>query len=299
MSVIGFVGLGNMGLPMAANLARAGLSVRGFDLAASARERLAAAGGQAAASVAEAVRGAEIVITMLPAGPHVREVMTGPEGIFNHASSGALVIDSSTIDVSTAREMAVQARTHGFGFLDAPVSGGTGGAAAGTLTFMVGGEQQDFDRAGPMFAAMGKTVVLAGPAGAGQAAKVCNNLMLGITMVGVAEAFALADKLGLAAQALFDISSKSSGQCWSLTNYCPVPGPVPTAPSNRDYEAGFAVDLMLKDLTLATSAEAEAGSPAVLGPVARAAYERLSGLGLGGRDFSVIARALLEGRFSA
>ena len=298
MARVGFIGLGNMGLPMAVNLVRAGHRVRGFDLAEAGRQRLAEAGGAGVTSIAEAVEGAETVITMLPAGPHVREVLTRSDGVFAQAQPGTLVVDSSTIDVSTAREMAAEASSRGFAFLDAPVSGGTSGAAAGTLTFMVGGEQAAFDRGRPILETMGKTIVLAGTAGAGQAAKVCNNLILGITMVGVAEAFALADKLGLAHQALFDISSKSSGQCWSLTTYCPVPGPVPSAPSNRDYQPGFAVDLMLKDLTLATAAEAETGAAAVLGPAARAVFERLRDVGLGGKDFSVIARALLEGRFS-
>lgn len=295
MTAVGFIGLGNMGLPMAANLVKAGHTVRGYDVVEAAREQFAEAGGQAAGSVTEAVVSAEVVITMLPAGPHVREVLTGSDGVFARVPAGALVIDSSTIDVRTAREMAGEASHRGFAMLDAPVSGGTSGAAAGTLTFMVGGEQAAFERAHPLLAAMGRTIVLAGPAGAGQAAKVCNNLILGISMVGVAEAFALADRLGLAKQALFDISTKSSGQCWAMTSYCPVPGPVPTSPANRDYEAGFAVDLMLKDLTLATGAEAETGSAALLGPAARAAYQKLSEMGLGGKDFSVIARALLEG----
>jgi 3-hydroxyisobutyrate dehydrogenase len=295
MAVIGFIGLGNMGLPMAVNLVKAGHQLRGFDVAPVGPERLAQAGGAAAGSIADAVRGAELVITMLPAGPHVRQVLAGEDGVFRHAQPDALVIDSSTIDVRTAREMAAEATRRGFSLLDAPVSGGTSGATAATLTFMVGGEQAAFGRAQPFLTAMGRTIVLAGPAGAGQAAKVCNNLMLGISMVGVAEAFVLADKLGLAHQALFDISSKSSGQCWALTTYCPVPGPVPTSPANRDYEPGFAVDLMLKDLTLATGAETESGSPALLGPAARAAYERLSQMGLGAKDFSVIARALLQG----
>ncbi len=298
MAQLAFIGLGKMGLPMALNLIRAGHDVRGFDLVEASQARLAEAGGRAAPSVADAVRGAELVVTMLPAGPHVREVMTRPEGVFASAAPGALLVDSSTIDVRTSRELAEQAGGRGLPMLDAPVSGGTTGAEAGTLTFMVGGEAAAFERARPTLAQMGRTIVHAGPAGAGQAAKVCNNLMLGISMVGVAEAFALADKLGLEKQALFDISSKSSGQCWALTGYCPVPGPVPGSPANRDYEAGFAVDLMLKDLTLATGAEADTGAPCVMGEAARAAFERLSRLGWGGKDFSVIARALLEGRFS-
>ena len=296
MATVGFIGLGNMGGPMAANLVRAGHGVRGLDLADAAMAALAAAGGSKAASVADAAAGAEIVITMLPAGRHVREVLTADDGVLARAAPGALLIDCSTIDVQTARDMTGQAEARGFAMLDAPVSGGVSGAVAGTLTFMVGGEPAAFERAKPVLSAMGKTVVLAGAAGAGQAAKVCNNLMLGISMLGVSEAFALADKLGLSAQALFDISKASSGQCWALTSYCPVPGPVPSSPANRDYQAGFAAALMLKDLTLARDAAAAAGAPGVLGEHARAAYARLAELGMGDKDFSVAARALLQGQ---
>ena len=293
MARIGFVGLGNMGGPMAANLVRAGHDVRGFDRAAPAMAALTEAGGTAAGSIGDAVDGADIVVTMLPAGQHVRDVMGQ---VFGLAAPDALLIDCSTIDVATARDMARQAAARGFAMLDAPVSGGTTGAAAGTLTFMVGGAQAAFDRAQPVLAAMGKTIVRAGDAGAGQAAKVCNNLILGISMLAVAEAFALADKLGLSAQALFDISSKSSGQCWALTSYCPVPGPVPASPANRDYQPGFAAALMLKDLTLATDAVADTGAASVLCGPARAAYARLQELGMGDKDFSVAAPALLAGR---
>jgi len=296
MAAVGFIGLGNMGGPMAANLVRAGHGVRGFDLADTALAALAAAGGSRAGSVAETVAGAEIVITMLPAGRHVREVLTAADGVFARATPGALLIDCSTIDVETARDMAEQAQSHGFAMLDAPVSGGVSGAAAGTLTFMVGGAEAAFGRAQPVLATMGKTVVLAGGAGAGQAAKVCNNLILGISMLAVSEAFALADKLGLSAQALFDISKTASGQCWALTSYCPVPGPVPASPANRDYQAGFATALMLKDLTLAADAVAATGAASVLGGHARTAYARLAELGMGDKDFSVAARALLEGQ---
>jgi 3-hydroxyisobutyrate dehydrogenase len=298
MPRIGFVGLGNMGLPMAINLVRAGHAVAGYDLSAASLQRFREAGGAVAASIPDAVRGAEMVFTMLPAGSHVRDVLTRPDGVLAQAAAGTLLIDSSTIDVRTSRDLAVAAAARDLAMLDAPVSGGTSGATAGTLTFMVGGEQAAFERARPILEQMGRTIVHAGPAGAGQAAKVCNNLMLGISMAGVGEAFALADKLGLDPQALFDISSKSSGQCWALTGYCPVPGPVPTSPANRDYAAGFAVDLMLKDLTLATTAEAETGAPSVIGEAARDAFARLSAMGLGGKDFSIIARALLEGRLS-
>ena len=281
---------------MAANLVRAGHGVRGFDLADAAFTALAAAGGSKAASVADAVAQAEIVITMLPAGRHVREVLTAADGVFARAVPGALLIDCSTIDVETARDMAAQAEARGFAMLDAPVSGGVSGAAAATLTFMVGGAEAAFARAQPVLSAMGKTVVLAGGAGAGQAAKVCNNLILGISMLAVSEAFALADKLGLSAQALFDISKTASGQCWALTSYCPVPGPVPASPANRDYQAGFATALMLKDLTLAADAVAATGAASVLGGHARAAYARLAELGMSDKDFSIAARALLEGQ---
>lgn len=295
MARIGFIGLGNMGGPMAANLVRAGHGVTGFDLSPMALGALHAAGGMVAATAGEAAKGAEVVITMLPAGQHVRAVLTGLDGVLAHLPPGTLVIDCSTIDVETARAVADAAAAQGCAMLDAPVSGGTTGASAGTLTFMVGGEADAFARAQDVLGAMGKTIVHAGPAGAGQAAKLCNNLILGITMLGVSEAFALADKLGLSAQSLFDISSKSSGQCWSLTSYCPVPGPVPSSPANRDYQPGFAAALMLKDLTLAMEAAKSAGAAGVLGEQARAAYARLCDAGLGGNDFSVAARALLAG----
>ncbi len=295
MAEVAVIGLGNMGLPMAANLVRAGHAVRGYDRAEAALAGLEAAGGRRAASVSEAARGAEFILTMLPAGPQVRDVLTEPDGVFDSAAPGAMVVDSSTIDVVTARAMAESASARGFAFLDAPVSGGSNGAAAGTLTFMVGGTAEAFARAEPMLRAMGRNIVHAGAAGAGQAAKVCNNLILGIAMIGVSEAFALAEKLGLPAQALFDISSTSSGQCWAMTGYCPVPGPVPASPANRDYQAGFAVDLMLKDLSLATGAIEETGAASLLAQAARDAYARLSAAGLGGKDFSVVARALQDG----
>ena len=284
MAIIGFIGLGNMGAPMATNLARAGHQVHGFDVVGTAAD-----GVRPARHIEDAVADADIVLTMLPAGLHVREVM---EGVFAHAKPGALIIDSSTIDVATARDMHDAAAASSFPMLDAPVSGGTAGAAAGTLTFMVGGADEAFALGRPVLAQMGRTVVHAGGPGAGQAAKLCNNLILGISMIGVSEAFALAARLGLSAQSLFDIASTSSGQCWSLTNYCPVPGPVPASPANKDYAAGFATSLMLKDLTLATGAQEDTGAAAVLGPVARAFYQRLENEGLGGKDFSVAARAL-------
>lgn len=292
MATIGFIGLGNMGAPMAANLVKAGHSVRGFDLNEAGPRALAEAGGTACGDAHDALDGADIVLTMLPAGKHVRAVLAQ---VFDAARPGALLIDSSTIDVATAREMAQAAEARGFALLDAPVSGGTSGASAGTLTFMVGGTPEAFARAEPVLKQMGRNIVHAGGPGAGQAAKVCNNLILGISMLGVSEAFALAEKLGLPAQALFDISSTSSGQCWALTGYCPVPGPVPGSPANRDYAPGFAVELMLKDLSLAADAAADSGASTVLGGAARDAYRRLVEQGLGHKDFSVAAKALRDG----
>ena len=281
---IAFIGLGNMGLPMAANLLKAGHEVAGFDLAATARAALAAQGGREAASVAEAVRGAELVITMLPAGKHVAQVV--PQ-ILAAAQGGPLLIDSSTIDVETARHVAAQAAEHGLALLDAPVSGGVGGATAGTLTFMVGGTEAAFARGLPVLKAMGRTIVHAGGPGAGQAAKICNNMILGISMIAVSEAFVLADRLGLDRQKLFDIASASSGQCWSLTSYCPVPGPVPGSPANRGYLPGFAATLMLKDLLLAQQAAAGSGAATPLGANAARIYQALVDAGEGDRDFSV------------
>ncbi len=285
MSRIAFVGLGNMGLPMANNLVKAGFDVVGFDV-------MPTGFTPAAASVAGAVTGADIVVTMLPAGKHVSEVYLGTEGVLAHAKPGALLIDCSTIDVETARHVGGEAAGRGFAMLDAPVSGGVGGAAAGTLTFMVGGPDDAFARAQPALQAMGKTIVHTGAAGAGQAAKICNNMILGISMIGVSEAFALADKLGLDHQKLFDVSSKSSGQCWSMTAYCPVPGPVPTSPANRDWQPGFASALMLKDLTLAQQAASAVGAATPLGSAAAAVYGEMVEDGDGGRDFSYAYRWL-------
>ena len=289
---IGFIGLGNMGGPMAANLLKAGHEVTGFDLTKPALDALAKAGGKPAPGAAAAVAGAEMIVTMLPAGPHVRQVYTGEGGLLAAAKPGALLIDSSTIDVESARAVAKAAAERGFDMLDAPVSGGVGGAAAGTLTFMVGGSEAGFARALPLLQAMGKTIVHAGPSGNGQAAKICNNMILGISMIAVSEGFALAERLGLDWQRLFDISSKSSGQCWSMTNYCPAPGPVPAAPSNRDYQAGFTADMMLKDLKLAQQAAQAAGATTPLGAEAAALFQMLANNGLGPKDFSVVFRMI-------
>ena len=284
MTAIGFIGLGNMGGPMAANLVKVGHEVVGFDLS---KPALDAFGGKKAASVAEVVKNAEIVVTMLPAGPHVRSVYT--EHVLPNARAGALLVDCSTIDVETARAVHRAAEEKGFAMLDAPVSGGTGGAAAGTLTFMVGGTAEAFERARPLLERMGKTIVHTGAAGNGQAAKICNNMILGVSMTAVCEAFALAEKLGLDAQKLFEVSSKSSGQCWSLTNYCPVPGPVPAAPSNRGYQPGFTAEMMLKDLRLAQQAAAAANVATPLGAAAAGLYGLLESAGMGKLDFSAMA----------
>jgi 3-hydroxyisobutyrate dehydrogenase len=228
----------------------------------------------------------------LPSGREVNEIYLGADGIIAHALPGSLLIDCSTIDVETARNVAASAEAKGMMMVDAPVSGGVGGAQAGTLTFMVGGRDQAFEKARPILEAMGKTIVHAGGAGNGQAAKICNNMVLGISMIAVSEAFVLAEKLGLDAQKLFDISSKSSGQCWSMTSYCPVPGPVPTSPANRDYQAGFTAQMMLKDLRLAQEAARGARAATPLGAGAAAIYQQYVDGGEGGRDFSGIVRFL-------
>ena len=292
MARIGFIGLGNMGLPMAANLVKAGHVVIGFDVVKPLTGKLSAIGGLAAETTAAACSGADAVITMLPAGEHVREVYCGSGGVIDAAGAGALLIDSSTIDVPTAREVAARAAEKGLAMVDAPVSGGVAGAQAGTLTFMVGGPEAAFAYARPILEAMGKTVVHAGSSGNGQAAKICNNMILGVSMIAVSEAFLLAEKLGLDAQRLFDIASKSSGQCWSMTSYCPVPGPVPTSPANRDYQAGFTAAMMLKDLKLAQDAARAAQAVTPLGAAAAELYGLFTGRGHAGEDFSGIIRFL-------
>ncbi|BCX19091.1 MAG: 3-hydroxyisobutyrate dehydrogenase [Geminicoccaceae bacterium] len=288
MARIGFLGLGNMGGPMAANLVKAGHVVAGFDPVPEARARLESAGGEAAGTIAEAVAGAEIVLSMLPEGRHVREAYLGTGGVLDAAAPGTLLIDCSTIDVATARAVAAAAAERGLSMLDAPVSGGVAGATAATLTFMVGGDEAAFDRARPILEAMGKAVIHAGPSGNGQAAKICNNMMLGIQMISVCEAMALAEKLGLSHQTLFEIASKSSGQCWSLTSYCPVPGPVPASPANRGYKPGFTVAMMLKDLKLAQEAAQSVGARTPLGAEAYQLYNLFASEATRGLDFSAI-----------
>ena len=287
---IAFIGLGNMGGGMAANQAKTTREVSAFDLSPDAVKRAVENGCGPAASVAEAVEGANAVITMLPAGPHVRKVYA--EEIFPNAPKDALLIDCSTIDVESARAVAAQAREHGFRFADAPVSGGTAAADAGTLAFMVGCDAQDFDAVDDVLQPMARVVIRAGDHGAGQAAKICNNMVLGVSMLGVCEAFALAERLGLETDAFFEIASKSSGQCWSLTSYCPAPGPVPAAPSNRGYEGGFAAAMMLKDLKLAQDAAAKAGASTPMGAQAEALYALFDRLGYGGKDFSGVIQML-------
>ncbi len=289
MARIGFVGVGNMGGPMVRNLVKAGHRVAAFDIVPAALARAAEAGATAAGSAAEAARGAAFVLTMLPAGTHVRDAWLGAGGMAAASDAGAVLIDCSTIDVATAREVAAAV---GRPMLDAPVSGGVMGAEAATLTFMVGGPADAFARAEPVLRAMGRTVLRCGEAGAGQAAKACNNMVLAATMIVTCEAFALAEKLGLSHQALFDVMSKSSGQSWSLTTYCPVPGPVPTSPANRDYRPGFAAALMAKDLGLSQQAAKGAGVATPLGAQALALYRRFLEQGGGDADFSGIIRML-------
>ncbi|MBA4011797.1 MAG: 3-hydroxyisobutyrate dehydrogenase [Phenylobacterium sp.] len=290
---IAFIGLGNMGGGMAANQAKAGHQVVAFDLGAAALDRAKAAGCTAAGSVAEAVRDADAVVTMLPAGPHVRKVYA--EEILPNAPKTALLIDCSTIDVDSARAVAEMARDRGFRFADAPVSGGTAAADAGTLAFMVGCDEADFADVEAVIQPMARAVIRAGDHGAGQAAKICNNMVLGISMLGVCEAIALAEKLGLDPERFFEIASKSSGQCWSITSYYPWPGPVETAPSNRGYQGGFATAMMLKDLKLAQQAAATAGAAAPMGAQAEGLYALFDRLGFGTTDFSGVLQ-MLRGR---
>jgi 3-hydroxyisobutyrate dehydrogenase len=290
MTRIAFIGLGNMGGGMAANQAKAQHQVQAFDLSAAAVERAVAAGCHAAGSVAEAVADAEVVITMLPAGPHVRSVYG--EQILAAAPQSALLLDCSTIDVDSARAVARQATQAGFRFADAPVSGGIMAAEAGTLAFMVGCAAGDFAAVEAALAPMSRVTIHAGEHGAGQAAKICNNMLLGVAMLGTCEAFALAEKLGLAADRFFEIASQSSGQCWSLSTYCPVPGVGPQTPADRHYEGGFAATMMLKDLKLAQDAAAKAGATAPMGAQAEALYALFDANGFGGKDFSAVIQML-------
>ncbi len=287
MATIGFIGLGNMGNPMAANLVKAGHQVSWFDLSQACLDIAKENGVALANSVVEASVSKDVVITMLPAGHHVLSVY---DEVLDEANAGTLFIDCSTIDVDSSRSAHEKSKTAGMLSVDAPVSGGVGGASAGTLTFMAGGDFAAFEKAQPFLDAMAGRIVHCGEAGAGQAAKICNNMILGISMIGVGEAFALAEKLGLSHQALFDVASTSSGQCWSINTYCPVPGPVPTSPANNDYKPGFAVDLMLKDLKLSQEAAQSNGAITPLGAQATQLYSLFSAMGNGGMDFSGIIK---------
>ena len=289
MAKIGFIGLGNMGMPMSGNLVAAGHSVSGFDVSDAAMQAARAKGVTPETDARAAVRDADVVVTMLPAGQHV---LAAYGDLLAVARPGTLFIDSSTIDVERAREAHRMAATAGMASLDAPVSGGTGGAAAATLTFMVGGDDAAFAEAQPVLSAMGRRIVQCGAAGAGQAAKICNNMILGVSMIGVAEAFVLGEKLGLSHEALYDVASASSGQCWALTTNCPVPGPVPTSPANNGYRAGFAAALMLKDLNLARQAAEAYGADTALGRHAADIYTALDQEGDVGADFSAVINAI-------
>ena len=290
MARIAFIGLGHMGGGMAPNLAKAGHEVRAFDLVPEAMEKAAESGCQPASSAADAVKDADVVITMLPAAQHVRKVFH--DDVAPNAKPGALLIDCSTIDVASAREVGEALNSHGFDFVDAPVSGGIAAAAAGTLALMVGGTDEQFERARPILEPMAKAVIHAGQLGAGQAAKICNNMILGATMIATCEAFVLAQKLGLDPQVFFDISSKASGQSWSMTSYAPVPGVGPETPADHDYEGGFAAALMLKDLKLAADAARSVGAYTPMGGEAEELYQRFVERGGGAKDFSGIIKMI-------
>src|SRR6201997_2433599 len=285
MATVAFIGLGNMGGPMAANLVKAGHKVVAFDLVAASRDQAKADGATIAESAVASVKGAHVVVTMLPAGKHVLSVWNE---VVPAMAKGALIIDCSTIDVESSKQAHALAAKHGVASVDAPVSGGTGGAKGATLTFMCGGEEKAFAAAKPVLEKMGKKIVHCGAAGAGQGVKICNNMILAISMIGLSEAFSLAERLGLSHQAVFDVVSTSSGQCWAMTSYCPVPGPVPTSPANNDYKPGFAAALMVKDLTLAQDAAKAAGAATPLGKHAQEIYRTFDAAGHGGVDFSGI-----------
>ena len=285
MATVAFIGLGNMGGPMAANLVKGGHKVVAFDLVAASRDQAKADGAAIAESAVSSVKGADVVITMLPAGKHVLSVWSE---VVPSMTKGTLIIDCSTIDVESSKQAHALAAKHGVASVDAPVSGGTGGAKGATLTFMCGGDDKAFAAAKPVLEKMGKKIVHCGGAGAGQGVKICNNMILAISMIGLGEAFSLAERLGLSHQAVFDVVSTSSGQCWALTSYCPVPGPVPTSPANNDYKPGFAAALMVKDLTLAQDAAKASGTATPLGKHAQEIYQAFDAAGNGGVDFSGI-----------
>ncbi len=295
MSTIAFIGLGNMGRPMSQNLLKAGHTVIGFDLAPSNLDSLISAGGKAAATLAQAVSQAGIVITMVPAGKHVREVYEGPDGIIHNARRDALLIDCSTIDVETSRAVNQQATAAGFVMVDAPVSGAVPAAEQGTLVFMVGGSKKGFDRALPTLQCMGASFVHVGEAGCGQAMKICNNMMAGMSMVALSEVFTLAERLGLDYQSVHDVMINASGNCWALQKYCPVPGPVAASPANRDYAPGFSMAMMLKDMRLSQSVAQDTATATPLAASAALLYQKAVDEGYAGKDFSFIFN-LVSGR---
>jgi len=292
MAKVGFIGLGNMGGPMAANIAATDHEVTGFDLVESNIQAAVAHGIVPADEINEAITDAYAVVTCLPAGKHIRAVYLGEGGILAQAQAGTVFIDASTVDVEASRAVHAEAEQRGQHYVDAPMSGGVGGAEAGTLTFMVGGHEEAFERAEPFLRAMGKTIVHAGGPGNGTVAKICNNMILGISMIGVCEAFVLAEQLGLSHQKLFDISSTASGRCWSLDTYCPVPGPVSSSPANRGYQAGFTTAMMLKDLRLSQEAANSVGAETNLGALATELYTKFEKAGHSGMDFSGIIKMI-------
>jgi 3-hydroxyisobutyrate dehydrogenase len=290
MTRIGFVGLGHMGLPMAINLLKAGYEVTGYDLQQSALEHFATAGGRVAKKLQEAAHHQQVIITMLQKGQQVLDVCLDKDGLFTAAKAGTLFIDSSTIDVASSRQVHEQAHHYGLAVVDAPVSGGVVAATAATLTFMVGGELQAYQTAQPILAAMGQKIIHTGDAGSGQVAKICNNMILGISMIAISEAFTLAEQLGLPAQKLFEVASNASGQCWAMTKYVPVPGILDNVPANNDYKPGFAATMMLKDLLLSQKAAHQAEVTTPLGAKATELYEDLVEQGFGDADFSAIIK---------
>jgi len=292
MAKIGFVGVGNMGGPMARNLLKAGHKVKAFDLSEDALNHIVQAGAERATSVADAARGVDMFVTMVPTGKEMREVFLGADPVLAAADKATLLIDCSTIDVETARAVAAEAAKRGYRMIDAPVSGGVMGAEAGTLTFMCGGEVDAFNDARPVLAGMGKAIVHAGPSGNGQAAKICNNMLAAICMIGTSEAFVLGEKLGVSRQTLWDVLSTSSGSNYAVTHYCPVPGPLPNVPSARDYKPGFAAALMYKDLRLAQAAALGAGVSTPLGAVAQTLYALFNAKGQGHLDTTAIVKLI-------
>jgi 3-hydroxyisobutyrate dehydrogenase len=292
MAQIGFIGLGKLGLPMAVNLIKAGHIVTGCDFSSDASDRLAAAGGVVATALDMTCMGADVIVTVLPGGKEMREAYLASGGVLASAQRGALLIDASTVEVETARTVAAAAQVNELAMVDAPASGGIAEAESGTLTFMVGGGERAFERAKPVLGAMGKTIIYAGGPGDGQAIKICNSTLLGVSMIAVVEAFLLAEKLGIDPQRLFDIVSHASGQCWALTNYCPVPGPVPNSPANRNYESDLTATVMLNDLKLAQEAAKSSGVKAPIGAAAAALYRLYVDHGGAEKDFSGIIKFL-------